>query len=208
MNAMLQRLSGRADPASNKAQLGGEAHPQTDSRPPPTDLVIVIVSWNVWDHLRACLTSIEQQSKPIDEGRAERKKRSNDSHSSTPVRRFGPRNEATLQVVVLDNASEDATTSLLPSRFPWVQTISATKIWFHPRNNRALEAIGLTPCRRRRRGKSPIRTGAPASPPSSDSDSNLSATRLPAPTPRPVSSTSSTPTPNSFPVACGRSTMA
>ena len=146
MNAMLQRLSGRADPASNKAQPGGEAHPQTDSRPPPTDLVIVIISWNVWDHLRACLTSIEQQSKPIDEGRAERKKRSNDSHSSTPVRRLGPRDEATLQVVVLDNASEDSTTSLLPSRFPWVQTIfSDENLGFTGGNNRALQAMGFEP---------------------------------------------------------------
>ncbi len=146
MNAMLQRLSGRADPANNKTQPGGEAHPQTDTRPPPTDLVIVIISWNVWDHLRACLTSIEQQSKPIDEGRAEPKKRSNDSHSSTPVRRFGPRNEATLQVVVLDNASEDATTSLLPSRFPWVQTIfSDQNLGFTGGNNRALQAMGFDP---------------------------------------------------------------
>ena len=146
MNAMLQRLSGRADPASNRAQPGGEAHPQTDTRPPPTDLVIVIISWNVWDHLRACLTSIEQQSIPIDEGRAERRKRSHDSHSSTPVRRFGPRNEATLQVVVLDNASQDATTSLLPSRFPWVQTIfSDENLGFTGGNNRALQAMGFDP---------------------------------------------------------------
>ncbi len=163
MNAMLQRLSGRADPASNKAQPGGEAHPQTDSRPPPTDLVIVIISWNVWDHLRACLTSIEQQSIPIDEGRAERKKRSHDSHSSTLVRRFGPRNEATLQVVVLDNASEDATTSLLPSRFPWVQTIFCDEnLGFTGGNNRALQAMGFDPL------PSPVTTGEVSNQPVGD----------------------------------------
>ena len=146
MNAMLQRLSGRADRALSKARHGGEDLPQTDRRPPPTDLVIVIISWNVWDHLRACLTSIEQQSIPLDEGRPERKERDSASHSLTPVRRFGPSNEATLQVVVLDNASEDATTSLLPSRFPWVQTIfSDENLGFTGGNNRALEAMGFNP---------------------------------------------------------------
>ncbi|MDE0462755.1 MAG: hypothetical protein OXH93_10110, partial [Caldilineaceae bacterium] len=114
---MLQRLRGRAGPQR------GETLQQTDRRPPPTDLVIVIISWNVWDHLRACLTSIEQQSTPIDEGRPDKAERKTVSRSSTAVRRFGPNNEATIQVVVLDNASEDATPSLLPSRFPWVQTI-------------------------------------------------------------------------------------
>ena len=146
MNAMLQRLSGRADRALFKARHGGAALPQTDRRPPPTDLVIVIISWNVWDHLRACLTSIEQQSIPLDERRPERKERESTSHSSTPVRRFGPSNEATLQVVVLDNASEDATPSLLPSRFPWVQTIfSDENLGFTGGNNRALEAMGFNP---------------------------------------------------------------
>ena len=66
--------------------------------------------------------------------------------SSTPVRRFGPNNEATIQVVVLDNASEDATPSLLPSRFPWVQTIfSDENLGFTGGNNRALEAMGFSP---------------------------------------------------------------
>ena len=135
---MLKRFRGQADPQ------GGEALPQTERRPPPTDLVIVIISWNVWDHLRACLASIEQQSTPIDEGRDEKAERKTGSHSSTPVRRFGPNSEATLQVVVLDNASEDATPSLLPSRFPWVQTIfSDENLGFTGGNNRALEAMGF-----------------------------------------------------------------
>ena len=136
---MLQRLRGRAGPQ------GDEARPQTDRIPPPTDLVVVIISWNVWDHLRACLTSIEQQSTPIDAGR-DQEAEPNTASASTPVRRFGPDKEATLQVVVLDNASEDATTSLLPTRFPWVQTIfSDENLGFTGGNNRALEAMGFSP---------------------------------------------------------------
>ncbi len=143
---MLQRLRGRADSARNTDPQGDEAHPQTDRRPPPTDLVIVIISWNVWDHLRACLTSIEQQSTPIDEGRGKKAEHKHAGNSTTLVRRFGPNSEATLQVVVLDNASEDATTSLLPSRFPWVQTIfSDENLGFTGGNNRALEAMGFDP---------------------------------------------------------------
>ena len=106
----------------------------------------MIISWNVWDHLRACLTSIEQQSTPIDERRPDKAESKTASRSSTAVRRFGPNNEATIQVVVLDNASEDATPSLLPSRFPWVQTIfSDENLGFTGGNNRALEAMGFNP---------------------------------------------------------------
>lgn len=143
---MLKRFRSRADSAADTVRHGSGALPQTDGRPPPTDLVIVIISWNVWDHLRACLTSIEQQSTPIAEGREGGKRSKNTSHSSTLVRCFGPNNAATLQVVVLDNASEDATTSLLPSRFPWVQTIfSDENLGFTGGNNRALQAMGLNP---------------------------------------------------------------
>ena len=143
---MLQRLRGRAHSARNMDPQGDKAHPQSGSIPPPTDLVIVIISWNVWDHLRACLTSIEQQSKPLDEGRDERAEHKKAGNSTTLVRRFGPNNEATLQVVVLDNASEDATTSLLPARFPWVQTIfSDENLGFTGGNNRALDAMGFDP---------------------------------------------------------------
>ncbi len=143
---MLQRLRGRADSARNADARKGQALPHTKKSPPPTDLVMVIVSWNVWDHLRACLSSIEQQSAPIDEGRRDKAKRKSAASPATLVRRFGPNSEATLQVVVLDNASEDATTSLLPSRFPWVQTIfSDENLGFTGGNNRALEAMGLDP---------------------------------------------------------------
>ncbi len=144
----------------------------------------MIISWNVWDHLRACLTSIEQQSTPLDEGRDESAKRKTASHVSTPVRRFGPNSEATLQVVVLDNASEDATTSLLPSRFPWVQTIfSDENLGFTGGNNRALEAMGFDPLPPQNgEGETPNQTGAAGqSAAVRTSDSNLSADQSPRP---------------------------
>lgn len=97
--------------------------------PQSTDIAIVIVSWNVWDLLRACLESITRQTEPTD-----------DAH----VRRFGPTGAATLRVLVVDNASEDATPSLLPSRFPWVETILSDKnLGFTGGNNRGLEALGF-----------------------------------------------------------------
>jgi GT2 family glycosyltransferase len=186
---MLQRLRRRAHSPRNTDPQGDDAHPQTDRRPPPTDLVIVIISWNVWDHLRACLTSIEQQSAPMDEGRDKERDRETRtraaSPSSTPVRRFGPSNEATLQVVVLDNASEDATTSLLPSRFPWVQTIfSEENLGFTRGNNRALEAMGFDPLPpqdavREHAGQN--RAESPAEPvPTSDGNSVTDSTPRPA----------------------------
>lgn len=95
----------------------------------PADLAIVIVSWNVWDLLRACLESIARQSEPTD-----------DPH----IRRFGPTGAATLRVLVVDNASSDATPSLLPTRYPWVEAIlSAENLGFTGGNNRGLEALGF-----------------------------------------------------------------
>lgn len=95
----------------------------------PTDLAILIVSWNVWDLLRACLESIAQQSEPTDDPQ---------------LRRFGPDGAATLRVLVVDNASDDATPSLLPSRFPWVETIlSDENLGFTGGNNRGLEVLGF-----------------------------------------------------------------
>jgi N-acetylglucosaminyl-diphospho-decaprenol L-rhamnosyltransferase len=95
----------------------------------PVDLAIVIVSWNVWDLLRACLESIARQTEPTNDPQ---------------VRRFGPNGVATLRVLVVDNASLDATPSLLPSRFPWVQAILCDKnLGFTGGNNRGLEALGF-----------------------------------------------------------------
>jgi N-acetylglucosaminyl-diphospho-decaprenol L-rhamnosyltransferase len=94
------------------------------------DLSIIIVSWNVWDLLRASLQSIEQISY--------------DLGAPADIRGFGPSSRTTkkstetptLEVIVVDNASGDATAQLLPARFPWVQLIrSATNLGFTGGNN-------------------------------------------------------------------------
>lgn len=90
------------------------------------DLSIIIVSWNVWDLLRAALTSIEQVSRA--------------STIASDTRLFGPAtlgaSAPTLEVIVVDNASNDATVELLPARFPWVRLIrSATNLGFTAGNN-------------------------------------------------------------------------
>ena len=95
----------------------------------PTDLAIVIVSWNVWDLLRACLRSIERESQATEDPR---------------VRRFGPEGQATLQVLVVDNASQDHTRDLLPRLFPWVRFLPQDEnLGFTAANNRALEELGF-----------------------------------------------------------------
>src|SRR5687768_1217890 len=76
------------------------------------DLSIIIVSWNVWDLLRACLDSIEQVSRDVG--------------APATTRAFGPATSLatskvlTVEVIVVDNASSDATAELLSARFPWV----------------------------------------------------------------------------------------
>jgi N-acetylglucosaminyl-diphospho-decaprenol L-rhamnosyltransferase len=90
------------------------------------DVSIIIVSWNVWDLLRACLNSIEQISRSI--------------ANSKDSRAFGPATlgaqAPTLEVIVVDNASQDSTVDLLPARFPWVRLIrSATNLGFTAGNN-------------------------------------------------------------------------
>jgi GT2 family glycosyltransferase len=96
---------------------------------PGADLAVVIVSWNVWDLLRACLRAIEAQSTATQ-----------DPH----VRRFGPQGQGRLRVVVVDNGSQDATPQLLTSQFPWVQAIlSLRNLGFTGGNNLALAGLGL-----------------------------------------------------------------
>lgn len=90
--------------------------------PAPVDLSILIVSWNVWELLRACLHSIEQASSP--------------RPGPPDVRVFGPEGRATLEVIVVDNASHDATPDRVAARFPWVRVIrSATNLGFTGGNN-------------------------------------------------------------------------
>ncbi len=93
--------------------------------PPSTiDLSIIIVSWNVWDLLRACLHSIEQTSRTTNDDAAQ-------------LRFFGPLDKpCTLEVIVVDNASRDATPDLIPSQFPWVRLLkSSTNLGFTGGNN-------------------------------------------------------------------------
>lgn len=87
------------------------------------DLSVIIVSWNVWDLLRACLNSLEQLSRRRD--------------GPVDIRGFGPSSApASLEVIVVDNASRDATADLLPARFPWVRLIrSADNLGFTKGNN-------------------------------------------------------------------------
>jgi GT2 family glycosyltransferase len=101
--------------------------------PAPTlDLSIIIVSWNVWDLLRACLQALEGVSRSLG--------------APGDIRGFGPAAaQATLEVIVVDNASSDATVTLLPARFPWVRLIrSATNLGFTGGNN-----LGYAACRGR-----------------------------------------------------------
>lgn len=109
---------------------------QADSSVPPLaaepiDLSIIIVSWNVWDLLRACLASIERTSQPAAPS-------PNTASTQIPqYRQFGSAADAyTLQVIVVDNASSDASADLVRSRFPWVHLIkSETNLGFTKGNN-------------------------------------------------------------------------
>jgi GT2 family glycosyltransferase len=93
------------------------------------DLSIIIVSWNVWPILAGCLRSIEQVSREIAGERT--------------LRQFGPTKTpgapppATLEVIVVDNASADQTAEYLPRTFPWVRFIaSGENLGFTRGNNR------------------------------------------------------------------------
>ncbi|MEZ4657544.1 MAG: glycosyltransferase family 2 protein [Caldilineaceae bacterium] len=99
--------------------------------PQAIDISIIIVSWNVWDLLRACLASIERASQPMTAD-AE-----SDPANLPPIRGLEI-NEAiyTLEVIVVDNASSDASADLIPARFPWVHLIrSAENLGFTKGNN-------------------------------------------------------------------------
>lgn len=97
------------------------------------DLSIIVVSWNVWDLLRSCLTSLEEMSRPVET-------------SGGRTRRFGPvGGGSTLEVIVVDNAGEDATADLLPARFPWVQLLRSEENLGFPGGNN----LGYAACRGR-----------------------------------------------------------
>ena len=74
------------------------------------DLSIIIVNWNVWDLLRGCLASIERLSRPS---------------AARSIRHFGPATTpATLEVIVVDNASSDASVDGMRALFPWVHVVT------------------------------------------------------------------------------------
>ena len=89
----------------------------------PCDLSIIIVSWNVWPILSGCLRSIERASQPV--------------AGASHLRHFGPpTTPATLEVIVVDNGSSDATAEQLPKHFPWVRLIASdTNLGFTRGNN-------------------------------------------------------------------------
>jgi len=89
------------------------------------DLSIIIVSWNVWNLLRACIRSIEQNSRP--------------APGDTAQLRYFEANgkQQTLELIVVDNASNDATPDLVAALFPWVRVIAnASNLGFTAGNNR------------------------------------------------------------------------
>ena len=87
------------------------------------DLSIVIVSWNVWPLLAGSLRSIERVSRP--------------STAGEHLRQFGPgQSPATLEVIVVDNASSDGSVAHLAQSFPWVRLIaSEVNLGFTRANN-------------------------------------------------------------------------
>lgn len=98
--------------------------------PAPTgvDLSILIVSWNVAPLLQRCLRSIVQQSAPTDLPRIRK--------LTTPAAAG-----ATLEVIVVDNASRDESVTMLTAEFPWVQVIvNADNAGFTRANNQAFAA--------------------------------------------------------------------
>lgn len=97
-------------------------------------LSVIIVSWNVWPLLRACLGSLAAQSRPCPPAQT--------PSPSGEVRLFGPpgvepalASPLTCEVIVVDNASSDATRHQLPQEFPWVRLICNPSNWGFTRAN-------------------------------------------------------------------------
>lgn len=103
----------------------------------PIDLSIIIVTWNVWPLLSACLASIEELSRPADADVLP------DENGSGPHWRYlGPPTKLDspaalrLEVIVVDSGGTDETATLLPQRFPWVNyEQSETNLGFTAGNN-------------------------------------------------------------------------
>ena len=74
------------------------------------DLSLVLVSWNVWDHVRACLDELAAHSRPTGAPTVR----------ELPAARTGQPG-LTFEAVLVDACSADATPDLIPTRFPWVR---------------------------------------------------------------------------------------
>jgi len=92
---------------------------------PPTsvDLSIIIVTWNVWPLLRACLQSLASVTTP--------------DPLQLQIRHLSPEDGAlTVEVIVVDSAGSDETAARLPEEFPWVRFLrSETNVGFTGGNN-------------------------------------------------------------------------
>ncbi|MEM7129928.1 MAG: glycosyltransferase family 2 protein [Chloroflexota bacterium] len=103
----------------------------------PVALSIIIVNWNVWDLLRACLRSIEEATLEL-EGR---RKKQTEPHlrilkPASAMSQNAAEPSTTVEIIVVDNASTDSSVDLLPSLFPWVRLIqSETNLGFTAGNN-------------------------------------------------------------------------
>ena len=96
-------LVGGVSPSWPKKRTGGEDKSLRVS--------VIVVTYNAWEALAACLRSLTEQERPPDE------------------------------VVVVDNASRDGTPELLGRHFPWVTRIDLGRnVGFAAGNNRGLQA--------------------------------------------------------------------
>lgn len=95
------------------------------------DLSIVIVSWNVWPLLQRCLASIERATSP-DEANLRRfpvgvQGSDADGAALSAEPQARPLSFASLEVIVVDNASQDETPQRVAGRFPWVRVLVSEK---------------------------------------------------------------------------------
>ncbi len=89
------------------------------------DLSLIIVSWNVWDRLRDCLTSLERAS----------------TATAEPGLRTVTGSDLRFEVVLVDAASADATPALVPTLFPWVRLLTpGVNVGFSRGNNLGYQA--------------------------------------------------------------------
>jgi len=85
------------------------------------DLSIIIVSWNVWPLLEQCLRSIEHASSGLAGEPFLRQ------FPIPPTPQAPTASQATLEVIVVDNASSDHTPAHVTAHFSWVRMIASER---------------------------------------------------------------------------------